>query len=222
MKLTISKENYLKAIAEAAAEGEAVIAASLARWLQVSPPAATMALQRLKRDKLVQLTKDSKVSLTEEGSRIAERVLYRHHLIERMLNEVFGMEWYKVHDEAEQLEHAVSEGFEARLREVLGPGTACPHGSVIGADSPGDRRKRGWMLLSDVQEPSDLVVVSVYERDRRLLEFLENLGLRPGAVFRWLSRNYDETIVLFVADRTIQLGGPAAQRIWVKASATPS
>ena len=82
MKLTISKENYLKAIAEAAAEGEAVIAASLARWLQVSPPAATMALQRLKRDKLVQLTKESKVPLTEEGSRIAERVLYRHHLIE--------------------------------------------------------------------------------------------------------------------------------------------
>lgn len=222
MKLTISKENYLKAIAEAAAEGEAVIAASLARWLQVSPPAATMALQRLKRDKLVQLTKDGKVSLTEEGSRIAERVLYRHHLIERMLNEVFGMEWYKTHDEAEQLEHAVSEGFEARLREVLGPGTACPHGSVIGADSPGDRRKRGWMLLSDVQEPSDLVVVNVYERDRRLLEFLENLGLRPGAVLRWLSRNYDETIVLFVADRTLQLGGPAAQRIWVKASAIPS
>ena len=219
MKLTISKENYLKAIAEAAAEGEVVITASLARWLQVSPAAATMALQRLKRDKLVQLTKEGRVSLTGDGRRIAERVLYRHHLIERMLTEVFGMEWYKVHDEAEQLEHAVSEAFEARLREVLGPGTACPHGSIVGADSPGDRRKRGWMLLSDVQEPSDLVVVSVYERDRRLLEFLENLGLRPGVGFRWLSQNYDETMVLLVAELTIQLGRPAAQRIWVKAAA---
>ncbi|MBS1985941.1 MAG: ferrous iron transport protein A [Bdellovibrionales bacterium] len=78
------------------------------------------------------------------------------------------------------------------------------------------------MLLSDVREPSDYVVISVYERDRRLLEFLENLGLRPGGVFRWLSRNYDETIVLLVADRTIQLGGPAAQWIWVKASTIPS
>ena len=58
---------------------------------------------------------------------------YRHRLIERMLNEVFGMECYKVHDEAEPLEHAVSEGVEARLRGVLVPGTAYPHGSVAGA-----------------------------------------------------------------------------------------
>lgn len=220
MKLTISKENYLKAIAEAASEGETVIAASLARWLQLSPPAATMALQRLKRDKLVHISKEGRVSLTTEGSQIAERVMCRHHLIERMLAEVFGMEWYKVHDEAEQLEHAVSEDFEARLVDVLGPGTACPHGSVVGADSPEDRRRRGWRLLSDVREPSDLVVVSVYERDRRLLEFLENLGLRPSACFRWIGRNYDETILLVIADRTIQLGGRAAHRIWVKSAET--
>jgi DtxR family Mn-dependent transcriptional regulator len=216
VKLTTSKENYLKAIAEAAAEGETVIAASLARWLELSPPAATMALQRLKRDKLVQISKEGRVSLTAEGEQIAEHVMCRHHLIERMLAEIFGMEWYKVHDEAEQLEHAVSEDFEARLLSVLGPGTACPHGSVVGADSADDRRKRGWVLLSDIQRPQDLVVVSVYERDRRLLEFLESLALRPGARFRWLSRNYDETLVLCVADCTIHLGGPAARRIWVK------
>ena len=89
-----------------------------------------------------------------------------------------------------------------------------------GADSPEDRRRRGWRLLSDVREPSDLVVVSVYERDRRLLEFLENLGLRPSACFRWIGRNYDETILLVIADRTIQLGGRAAQRIWVKSAET--
>lgn len=216
MKLTISQENYLKAIAEAISEGETVIVASLARWLQLSSPAVTMALRRLKRDKLVRISKEGKVSLTREGSEIADRVMRRHHLIERMLTEVFRMEWYKVHDEAEQLEHAVSEDFEARLIEVLGPGATCPHGSVVGSDSPEDRRKRGWMLLSEVKERSNLVVVRVYERDRRLLEFLDNHGLRPGAHLRWLSRNYDETIVLFVADRNIQLGEPAAHRVWVK------
>ncbi len=94
VKLTTSKENYLKAIAEAAAEGETVIAASLARWLELSPPAATMALQRLKRDKLVQISKEGRVSLTAEGEQIAEHVMCRHHLIERMLAEIFGMEWY--------------------------------------------------------------------------------------------------------------------------------
>jgi DtxR family Mn-dependent transcriptional regulator len=120
VNITISKENYLKAIAEAQSEGEAVIAASLARWLDVSPPAVTAAIKRLKRDNLIHVTDQGEITLTPGGQEIANRVLNRHHLIERMLTEIFGMEWYKVHDEAEQLEHAVSEDFERRLQEKLG------------------------------------------------------------------------------------------------------
>jgi DtxR family Mn-dependent transcriptional regulator len=108
VKITISKENYLKAIAEAESEGEPVIAATLARWLSVSAPAVTMAIKRLKRDGLIRAGRDGVLSLTSAGRDIANRVLNRHHLIERMLAEIFGMEWYKVHDEAEQLEHAVA------------------------------------------------------------------------------------------------------------------
>src|SRR4029077_5623473 len=125
-------------------EGEPVIAATLARWLHVSAPAVTMAIKRLKRDSLIRVGRDGQLSLTSAGRDIANRVLNRHHLIERMLTEIFGMEWYKVHEEAEQLEHAVSADFENRLREKLGEGESCPHGNRVAMDRPQDRRARGW------------------------------------------------------------------------------
>src|SRR5438105_6550636 len=129
LRITISKENYLKTIAEAESEGETVIAATLVRWLNVSAPAVTMAIKRLRRDDLINVGTEGQLSLTPSGREIATRVLQRHHLIERMLTEIFGMEWYKVHDEAEQLEHAVSAQFKKRLIEKLGTGQPCPHGN---------------------------------------------------------------------------------------------
>lgn len=127
--ITVSKEDYLKAILEAECEGEQVISARLAAWLSVSPPAVTMALRRLRRDGLVLVRQDGRVQLTSEGRNIARRLAIRHHLIERMLHEIFEMEWYKVHDEAERLEHAVSSDFEAMLLQKLGRDGPCPHGN---------------------------------------------------------------------------------------------
>ena len=180
MRITISKENYLKAIAEAEGEGEVVIAATLARWLQVSPPAVTMAIRRLKRDGLIRVTAAGEITLAREGREIANRVMNRHHLIERMLTEIFGMEWYKVHDEAEQMEHAVSADFEDRLREKLGEDESCPHGNRVGMDRPQDRRERGWKPLDEISERGVAQVTSVFERDRRLLEYLDGLGDPAG------------------------------------------
>jgi len=217
VKLTISKENYLKAIAEAQSEGETVIAASLARWLSVSPPAVTAAIKRLRRDSLISVDGEGEITLTAAGRSIASRVLNRHHLIERMLSEMFGMEWYKVHEEAEQLEHAVSEEFERRLRECLGSeDIACPHGNRVSLDSPDERRKRGWQRLDEFAPESLVRVVSVFERDRRLLEYLDELGVRPGAHLRILARNYDETITLHVGNRSVPLGRSAAERVWAE------
>jgi DtxR family Mn-dependent transcriptional regulator len=216
MKLTISKENYLKAIAEAEAEGESVIGASLARWLELSPPAVTAAVRRLKRDGLIRIDRQGQIALTSSGRRIADRVLLRHYLIERMLAEMFGMEWYKVHEEAERLEHAVSDDFERKLAKVLGTGKPCPHGSMVGKDAPDDRRRRGWMTLDEIRSPGRVVLVSVFERDRRFMEFLEQSRLRPGVVIDWLEQNYDETLTLRVDRKTIRLGCSAAKRIWVR------
>src|ERR1017187_10203652 len=218
VKITISKENYLKAIAEAESEGETVKAATLSRWLNVTAPAVTMAIKRLKRDALIRVGEEGHITLTVAGREIANRILNRHHLIERMLTEIFGMEWYKVHEEAEQLEHAVSSDFERKLVEKLGAGEACPHGNRVGVDTPADRRRRGLKTLDESAAKEAVAVTSVYERDRRLLEYLEGLGVRPGSMVSVESRNADDTLTLHLDGRCVQLGRSAAQKVWVKAA----
>jgi DtxR family Mn-dependent transcriptional regulator len=215
--ITVSKEDYLKAILEAESEGETVISATLAHWLLVSPPAVTMAMRRLKKDGLVRVQRDGHVSLTTSGRRIAHKLTLRHHLIERMLSEVFGMEWYKVHDEAERLEHAVSPDFEAKLLRKLGRGGACPHGNVSELESPASRRRRGLLLLAHAEAGQNYLVSGIYERDRRLLEFLEQRGIRPGAKLHVSGRNYDQTLTLTTDAGDVALGRSAAERVWVTA-----
>src|SRR3984893_13691458 len=149
--ITVSKEDYLKSILEAEAEGEEVISARLAALLKVSPPAVTMALGRLKKDGLVRVETSGEVRLTAEGRKIARKLTLRHHLIERMLSELFGMEWWKVHDEAERLEHAVSPDFEAKLLAKLGKKGICPHGNLSELEVPASRRRRGLVLLADAE-----------------------------------------------------------------------
>jgi DtxR family Mn-dependent transcriptional regulator len=216
--ITISKEDYLKAIAEAEAEGQNVIPATLAHWLSVTRPAVTFALKRLKKDGLVSAKSDGRISLTAQGREIAERTIVRHHLIERMLSEVFGMQWYEIHDEAERLEHAVSPAFEKKLVEKLGQKDTCPHGNDLALRSPTQRRKRGLCLLSEAQQGLKYTVVSVYERDRKLLEFFDAEGIRPGVRIAMEARNYDGTISFSVDRHEIRLGASAAEKAWVRKS----
>ena len=213
--ITVSKEDYLKAILEAECEGEQVIAARLANWLSVSAPAVTMALRRLKRDGLVSVRPPGQVQLTGEGRKIARQLVLRHHLIERMLHEVFGMPWYKVHDEAERLEHAVSGDFEELLAHKLGRGGPCPHGNSATPEGPKAKRKRGLVPLSEAAPGSRYAVESVYERDRKLLEFLEQKSIRPGARLKVQARNYDGTLSLTIDGKTTGLGSPAAEKVWL-------
>jgi DtxR family Mn-dependent transcriptional regulator len=219
MDTTISKEDYLKAIAEAESEGEPVIAATLVRWLRVTPAAVTMALRRLRRDGLVQVTNEGHVRLTADGQGIADRIRFRHHLVERMLTELFGMEWYKVHDEAERLEHAVSRDFEEKLIEKLGANGACPHGNDIRGDTAAQRRERGLRMLAELEPGSQGVIESVFERDRALLEYFDGRGLRPGSLVRVTQHNPDETIALEVGGTAFLLGGTAARKLWVRPQA---
>jgi len=213
--ITISKEDYLKAVAEAEAEGEAVISATLAHWLSVTRPAVTAALKRLKKDGMVTVKSDGRIQLTSQGRQIAEQTIFRHHLIERMLSEIFGMPWYEIHEEAERLEHAVSPAFEKKLIEKLGNKDTCPHGNSLALRSPAERRKKGLCLLSEAQEGVQYRVVSVYERDRKLLDFFEHEGIRPGTRLMVQTRNYDGTVSLAIEDKDVRLGASAAERIWV-------
>jgi len=218
--ITVSKEDYLKSILEAESEGEAVIAARLADLLSVSPPAVTMALRRLKKDGLVSVQSSGEVRLTADGRKIARKLTLRHHLIERMLSEMFGMEWWKVHDEAERLEHAVSPDFEAKLLAKLGSDGKCPHGNLSELEGPASRRRRGLVLLADAELDHTYTVSGIYERDRRLLEFLEHRGVRPGAKLRLLERNYDQTLTLSTPAGNVSLGPAASERVWLSSART--
>jgi DtxR family transcriptional regulator, Mn-dependent transcriptional regulator len=210
-RLTISKENYLKAIAEAESEGEIVKAVTLARWLHVSAPAVTMAIRRLVRDAMIQVGAEGHITLTAAGRDVANRLLNRHHLIERMLTEIFGLEWYKVHDEAEQLEHAVSADFEQKLVERLGRAGACPHGNIVGMDTPADRRARGLKPLDEADPGEKLTIVSVFERDRKLLEYLDSVGIRPGVVVQVTGAG--ESIELH---GRVRVDRAVAARVWTR------
>jgi DtxR family Mn-dependent transcriptional regulator len=211
-----SKENYLKAILEAEAEGHAVIPALLAHWLEVSPPAVTMALKRLKRDGLVEVGADGIVRLSEPGRETAYRTALRHHLVERMLSEIFGMEWHEIHEEAERLEHAVSPAFEAKLREKLGEEGSCPHGNGVLPYAPAMRRQRGELHLSDALPGLAYTVASLQERDPQLLLHLHNAGLGPGTRLTVVRHNYDQTILIDMDKGQATLGRPAAEAVWIR------
>ncbi|MGA2558279.1 MAG: metal-dependent transcriptional regulator [Terracidiphilus sp.] len=215
----VSKENYLKAILEAQAEGHLVIPALLAHWLEVSAPAVTMALKRLKRDVLVEVGEDGIVRLTRPGRNIAYQTALRHHLIERMLSEIFGMEWYEIHEEAERLEHAVSPAFESKLKEKLGEKGACPHGNAVLPVSPAERKRGGETPLSEAAEGKRYTVTSLQERDSKLLLFLHRTGLGPGKNLKVLSQNYDQTVSIELNSKTSILGRPAAEAVWLRLEA---
>lgn len=227
--IAVSKENYLKAILEAEAEGREVIPALLAHWLEVSAPAVTMALKRLKRDGYVKVDEDGIVRLTDKGRETAYRTALRHHLVERMLSEVFGMEWYEIHEEAERLEHAVSPAFEAKLKEKLGEG-ACPHGNAVLPENPAERKRRGEVPLSEAEPGRKYVVASLQERDPQLLLFLHKNGVGPGKTLRVTSQNYDQTVSIEMDTDDSKsgskpdsksgsiLGRPAAEAVWLRQS----
>jgi DtxR family Mn-dependent transcriptional regulator len=215
-EITVSREDYLKAIIEAESEGHTVIPAFLAQWLGVSAPAVTKALRRLREDGFVSAGTEGPLKLTTKGREAAHRTALRHHLVERMLSEVFGMEWHQIHAEAERLEHVISPAFEAKLIERLGEDGACPHGNLVLPETPAQLKRRGLARLSDAHAGSAVTVSSLYERDARLLEYLHSTGIGPGVTLTPLGRNYDDTVRVRIGARELTLGIFAADRIWVR------
>lgn len=216
--ITISKEDYLKAILEAQSEGQTVISSTLAHWLSVSAPAVTMALRRLKRDGYVEVKAGGVVALTRKGRQTAYRTARRHYLIERMLSEIFGMPWYRVHDEAERLEHAVSPAFEASLIARLGETGPCPHGNFVLPESPARMRRRGLVSLSNAAIGTPLEVASLHERDPELLLSLHRRGVAPHALVRIKIRSHNGAVSIETPSGAARLARAAAEKIYVRSA----
>jgi hypothetical protein len=133
-----------------------------------------------------------------------------------MLTEIFEMPWHQVPDEAEHLEHAVSPAFAQLLISKLGENGTCRHDKSLILQTAQERRKNGLLPLDETQVGSEYRVVIVCERDRRLLLFFDQEGIRPGTALAIQAKNYDGTTTLTLENRSFRLGLPAAKRIWVE------
>src|SRR5438445_12655096 len=129
-------EEYLQAIYTLGDESGHVVSARLADFLGFSAPAVSEMVHRLERDGLIALDGRKEVHLTKEGQRHADSIVRRHRLAERFLVEMLGFAWWKTHEEAERLEHAMSPEMEQRIQDVLGDPQTCPHGNPMPGVTP--------------------------------------------------------------------------------------
>jgi DtxR family Mn-dependent transcriptional regulator len=213
---SVSEEDYLKAIYHMQLELQEPISARLSEALAVTPPAVTTALKRLARRGNVRLdTHGGRIRLTRKGIAIAQSLVLRHRLIERLLTDVLGMDWKLVHGEAEKLEHAISKDLEHRLLERFGRDSACPHGNPF-FGGLAKLRRQGAKPMDQARPGERLRVIRVDERVPDFLAFLERLRLRPGAELRVLEKTYDETMTIEVDRHRHHLGKSTTQQIWVK------
>jgi DtxR family transcriptional regulator, Mn-dependent transcriptional regulator len=218
-KTSVSQEDYLKAIWELVQEEQVPISARLAEDLGVTPPAVTAALKRMTHGGYLRVHRDGRIELSSKGREIAQHLVLRHRLAEKLLTDVIGLEWSRAHEEAERLEHGMSHEVVDLLLKRFGRDSRCPHGVPLLGGMAKLRRKYGATRLSDVEVGHSYEVLRVYEKDPMFLDFLENLALRPGARLRIHQREYDQTMSLGVVgqgSRRIHVGKPASERIWVR------
>jgi DtxR family transcriptional regulator, Mn-dependent transcriptional regulator len=209
-------EEYLETVHSLKEEGTPVIQARIAERLGRSAPSVSEMLDRLSDDGYVR--RDGRVvELTPKGSALAEKVVRKHRLAERLLADVIGLEWHKIHQEAGRWEHVISDDVEARLIELLDDPATCPHGNPI----PGSRRlvdSERHMPLADASTGATVRLERISEEvemDIDALAYLDARHFTPGSTAVVSSRAPDGTLVLDVAGSTVALGPGLARRLYV-------
>jgi DtxR family Mn-dependent transcriptional regulator len=180
-EITPPIEDYLKVIYTLVRERgeERASTSAISERMEVSAASATNMMQKLADMRLVEYVPYRGVSLTDAGEKIALEVIRHHRLIELYLSEALGYSWDTVHDEAERLEHVISEEFEDRIDAMLGHPTTDPHGDPI-PPKIGRPPARATRRLSDVAIDESVLVRSVSDRDSDFLRRLASLELVPG------------------------------------------
>ncbi|GAC1659360.1 MAG: metal-dependent transcriptional regulator [Vulcanimicrobiaceae bacterium] len=178
-----STEEYLEAVYRLEREGPGVTTSGLASELGVAPASVSGMLKKLASDGYLEHRSRGEAKLTMKGLEVAVRVMRRHRLAERLLTDVLGMPWDQVHAEACMLEHAISDKVEARLVEVLGNPTTCPHGHPIPPKDLSDPERIGFPL-AQVETGARALVHGVTEEVPEILRYLGEINLRPGTKVR--------------------------------------
>ncbi len=211
-------EEYLETMLGLAEEGVPVIQARIVERLGRSAPSVSEMLDRLIEDGYV--TRDGRrLSLTPSGRALAEKVVRKHRLAERLLVDVIGLEWHKVHREAGRWEHVISDDVEERLIELLGDPATCPHGNPIPGSHSAAPAVETWPLAEvDVGERVRLLRVSEeVELNLGSLTLLDEGGFIPGAVARVGGRATDGTVEVTVegGDEALQVSRDLSDRLFV-------
>ncbi len=187
---TVAEEEYLQTLFWLEEAGLPMTGANLARAMQLSAPTVHEMVRRLEGDAYITRAGDKMISFTPAGAEHARGIVSRHRLIERYLTDVVGVPWDDVHEEAENLEHAMSPRFEKYMREAIGDARTCPHGHPI---EPGTRIEGG--PLADVARGATVQVLRFENEAEDLLHVLKSSGLEPGLEGTLASKDAEAVVV---------------------------
>jgi DtxR family Mn-dependent transcriptional regulator len=217
-KITPTGEDYLRTIFVLGEEIQPVIAARVADEMGVSPSTMVMTLRKLEKQGYLTVERRKEIHLTSKGKKVAEGILRRHFLTERLLTDILGLDWVKAHQEAHRLEHAISAEVEEKLAKLLRHPSTCPHGNRIPGEGSGSRRKE--IPLHQAMAGKEVVMERITEggeRDARLLGFMQDHHLFPGAKIQVLEVAPSLGIMsLRVGKDEFSLGIEAAKKIRVE------
>lgn len=216
--LTISIQDYLKNIYELTENGEVASTTALARKLNVRAPSVTGMIQKLASAKpaLVEYEKHQGVTLTKEGRKAALEVIRHHRLLEAWLVQTLGYSWDEVHEEAERLEHVISEDFEQRIAAAMGNPLRDPHGELI---PTADLKMplEDTSPLSALRPPQAATVKRVKASDPELLRYLEDLGLVPDTQIEVKDYSpFDHNLTVKIGRKSVVLGLSITGKVFVE------
>jgi DtxR family Mn-dependent transcriptional regulator len=220
--ITDSIQDYLKVIYELTEGGEAASTTALATRLHIAPASVTGMMQKLAsaNPPLVKYRKHQGVMLTAAGRRAALEVIRHHRLIEAWLAQTLGYSWDEVHNEAEKLEHVISEEFEERIASAMGYPLRDPHGELIPSADLVMPKDQG-IALTKLKPNQEGCIQRVHAQDADFLKHLEELGLVIGARVKALEvSRYDQVMRLQLRGRkeAIALGPAITNRVFVEIS----
>lgn len=209
-------ENYLKTIYQQQRGQDLVPMGQLAAAMSIAPGTATAMVKTLADAQLVDYAPRGGVRLTHQGVQLALGVLRRHRLVELFLVELLHLDWSEVHDEAEELEHAISDKVLERIDELLGHPDTDPHGDPI-PPAEGPLHRRTMPSLADCPIGQPVRVERVLDQDAAFLQFVHRQGLMPGSTLTVADRSAsaDAVTLRFEQGEGMTLGTAAAAKILV-------
>ncbi|MFB6074778.1 MAG: metal-dependent transcriptional regulator [Haloarculaceae archaeon] len=214
--LSAKMEDYLKAIYQLQAEtGEVVTTSGLADALDVTPPTASSMLEKLEDRGLIEREKYQGAHLTPEGETVALEIIRHHRLIETYLTEQLGFDWSEVHDEADRLEHHISERFERRVADALNDPDVDPHGDPIPSAALEPVEESGGDTLAEHAVGETVVVRRVSDRDPDELAYLSEQGLTPGTALEVIDVTPIGQVVVAIEETEVSLPDRIAELIVV-------